>query len=290
MIENDTQPKSTFISRAFKRFDISLHKQRFNITLTALVVAFAAVLFWDLITVAVYPGYQGVYWSRFFGGTRTWKITEGTNFKLPWDDIVLYDMRSHELHDTSTFLTKDGLDLTLSWSARYRIVANRLPELNQTIGPNYVNVIVYPEIVDAVRLIVGRYRADEIYASIEGTLRNDFKKEISLVEQKLPINYEEVMILKLELPAQISKGIENKLIAEQSMLTYVFRINLEEQERKRKQIEAAGIKDFENTSGISILKWRGLEVTAELAKSQNSKIILMGTDEKSLPLLLNTDK
>jgi len=97
-------------------------------------------------------------------------------------------------------------------------------------------------------------------------------------------------LLRLELPAAVSKGIEAKLLAEQASLSYVFKLETEEQERKRKVIEAEGIKSFESISGVSMLKWRGLDVTSDLARSENSKIIIMGTSENSLPLLLNTDK
>ena len=96
--------------------------------------------------------------------------------------------------------------------------------------------------------------------------------------------------MKLELPADVTKGIENKKVAEQTLQTYVYRLASQEQERKRQVIEATGIKEFEKISGVSVLKWRGLAVTSELASSPNSKIIIMGTGEKSLPLLLNTDK
>jgi soluble P-type ATPase len=38
-----------------------------------------------------------------------------------------------------------------------------------------------------------------------------------------------------------------------------------------------------------MLKWRGIQATTELAKSPNSKIIIMGTGQNNLPLLLNAD-
>jgi hypothetical protein len=63
------------IKQALNKIDLTLHRQRFRITLTSLVVAFITVLFWEFITVPIYAGYQGVYWSRFFGGTKNWLIT-----------------------------------------------------------------------------------------------------------------------------------------------------------------------------------------------------------------------
>jgi regulator of protease activity HflC (stomatin/prohibitin superfamily) len=288
--ENSTPNKASLIKRLVNGLLRRIDRNRFNLALGSLVAAFVLVYCWDFIAVTIRSGHQGVYWSRFFGGTRDMILKEGTRFKLPWDEVIIYDIRSREIHDSSKFLTKDGMELVMDWSTRYRLVSDRLPELNRTIGPNYVKVVVYPEMVDAIRLIVGRYRADEIYATLETTLPQNFNQEISQAQHKLPIDFQDVMILKLTLPEQIATGIQNKLIAEQNMLSYVFRLNMEEQERRRKNIEAQGIAEFEQKSGISILKWRGLEVTADIAKSNNSKIIIMGTGEQSLPLLLNADK
>jgi len=74
------------------------------------------------------------------------------------------------------------------------------------------------------------------------------------------------------------------------MLAYDYRLKSAELEKKRLTIEAQGIQKFEEISNISILKWRGIDATVEMAKSPNSKIVVIGTDSKSLPLLLNTDK
>jgi hypothetical protein len=54
------------IKQALNKIDLTLHRQRFRITLTSLVVAFITVLCWEFITVPIYAGHQGVYWSRFF--------------------------------------------------------------------------------------------------------------------------------------------------------------------------------------------------------------------------------
>jgi regulator of protease activity HflC (stomatin/prohibitin superfamily) len=104
-----------------------------------------------------------------------------------------------------------------------------------------------------------------------------------------PIIFETVMLLSLDLPPEMQKGIVEKLLFEQRLLSYGFRLQAEEEEKKRKIIEAEGIKAFEETSKIPMLKWRGIDATLELAKSPNAKIIIMGTGQNNMPLLLNAD-
>jgi regulator of protease activity HflC (stomatin/prohibitin superfamily) len=85
-------------------------------------------------------------------------------------------------------------------------------------------------------------------------------------------------------------AIENKLKQEQESKEYEFRLEKERKEAERKRIEAQGIKDFQDivSEGISdrLLKWKGIESTLELAKSQNTKIVVIGNAKDGLPLIL----
>ena len=56
------------------------------------------------------------------------------------------------------------------------------------------------------------------------------------------------------------------------------------------RIEAAGVRDFQQivAQGItpSLLEWKGIEATENLAKSPNSKIVVIGNNKNGLPLIL----
>jgi regulator of protease activity HflC (stomatin/prohibitin superfamily) len=271
--------------------DRLVYRHRVKLGLFSLLSMFIMVLFWDLIVVPIPAGHQGVYWSRFFGGTANLILSEGTALKLPWDEITIYDIRMKEVHQTTTMLTKDGLSVLVTWSARFRPESNKLPELHKTIGPDFTLVAAIPELMEVLRHTVGNFRADQIYAGepIFNTELTAKVKEMELGDHA-PLTYDDLIILKFELPDAVSTGIQGKLLAEQTLLSYVFKLQAEEQEMKRKAIEAEGIRNFEKISGISILKWRGIDATLELSKSPNTKIVIMGTGDKSMPLLLNSDK
>ena len=86
---------------------------------------------------------------------------------------------------------------------------------------------------------------------------------------------------------ELEDAINDKLVAEQSALSYEYRIRSESDEARRREIEARGIRNFELLSGISILRWRGIQATEKLATSTNAKVIIMGGNGKDLPFLLN---
>ena len=67
----------------------------------------------------------------------------------------------------------------------------------------------------------------------------------------------------------------------------------EKQEAERKKIEAEGISSFQKivTEGINenLLKWKGIEATKELALSNNSKVVIIGSGREGLPVILGGD-
>src|SRR5438874_7302803 len=106
----------------------------------------------------------------------------------------------------------------------------------------------------------------------------------------LPISVESVLLRDIQLPASLKSSIESKQQAEQEALAMNFRLQKETQEAQRKRIEAAGIRDFQQivAQGISpqLLEWKGIEATETLAKSSNSKVVVIGNSKNGLPLIL----
>ena len=73
-----------------------------------------------------------------------------------------------------------------------------------------------------------------------------------------------------------------------------LRLEKERQEAERKRIEAKGVSDFQTIVSQSInanlLQWKGIEATEALAKSQNAKIVVIGSGKNGLPVILNPEK
>lgn len=118
-----------------------------------------------------------------------------------------------------------------------------------------------------------------------GTDLNDLLGTGSLL-----IYVEDVLIRHIELPPALVAAIQGKLVTEQEMLEYDFRILAETKEKERKRLEAEGIRAFQDivTEGISdrYLKWKGIDATLELAKSPNSKVVIIGSAGDGLPIIL----
>ena len=102
-----------------------------------------------------------------------------------------------------------------------------------------------------------------------------------------------VLIRSIMRPEQIKVAIESKLQQVQEALAYQFRPDKERSEAERKSIAAEGESRanniINNSLTANLLKMRGIEATLELAKSPNSKVVIVGSGKDGLPLILGNN-
>ena len=240
-------------------------------------------------------GHRAVFFDKFSGGTQLGQIyPDGFNWHLPWNRMIVYRVQLQERLETLTVLSSDGASIRMEVSLLYKPVMDKIDSLQETIGENYYDVAVAPTVRGIARSVAGRYKPEEIYS----TKREELAIEVRdlLVEQmsKKFIQIENVLIRDVQIPAKISEAINFKLTADQEAQKMQFTIEKERLEAERKRIEAKGISDFQQivSAGItqSLLKWKGIEATLKIAESENTKIIVIGNDAGSLPVILGGER
>lgn len=265
-------------------------KQSRLLLIYLLTILLVIVVFWDSLVFSVQSGQQGVYWSRFFGGTSDRVLSEGAHFKLPWDEIYSYPTRIISLEQTNTLLSIDGLPLVVSWAVRYRAASDFIPSLHRFIGPGFVSSFIVPESIAALREVLGNSTAEQIYVLD----RNSFVDRIGdLLQPRFNlyhIDLNRFIILSVKLPEDLQDAIIEKQITQQNLLAYKYKNEAAEREKEKKITEAEGISEFQKISGVSALKWKSVEAMESLAKSANAKVIIMGQGKTSFPFLLTDEK
>ena len=113
------------------------------------------------------------------------------------------------------------------------------------------------------------------------------------LEASLKNNHVELratLIRDIKLPDKVRLAIEDKIEAEQKALKYEYILDQERKEAERRIIEAgakARANQILNASlTANILKDKGIEATLQLANSPNSKVIVVGSGQDGLPLIL----
>lgn len=262
--------------------------------LPVLAVALAALFLVGCGT-QVPSGHRGVFFSKFGDGTEMGKIyPEGFNWHLPWNSMMVYKIQLQEQLETLNVLSSDGASIRMEVSIMYRPVPARIDSLQVTIGPNYYDVKVAPTVRGISRGVAGRYKPEEIYSTKREEMASDIRDELIDQMKDNFIEIENVLIRDVQIPAKISEAINFKLTADQEAQKMQFTIEKEKLEAERKRIEAKGIADFQQivSAGItpSLLKWKGIEATMKIAESPNTKIIVVGNDAGSLPIILSGDE
>jgi regulator of protease activity HflC (stomatin/prohibitin superfamily) len=260
-----------------------------GITVSLLILAFLTAFFWNNIVISVYPGQQGVRWSRFTGTQLNEINREGMHIIFPWDVMYIYNTRVQTMNNTLQILTTEGLTITVDYAFRFYPIKDGIPTIHKTLGQNYAQTFVDPEVKAASMSVIGNYPPEQLYRISTLVIQASIKYYLNKKMLARNIVLEDYLIKRIILPKPVADSIERKMVADQLSQEYDYRLSIEKKEKERKVIEAEGIKAFEKIADIPVLKWKGLEVTEKLSKSPNSKIIIMGNGDKGLPLLLNAD-
>jgi regulator of protease activity HflC (stomatin/prohibitin superfamily) len=258
-----------------------------------LISAMFVVFFWNRMVILIHPGELGVLWRCLGGGTQVDTVyREGMHLILPFNKMYIYNVRKQQFPDTIDVLTLDGLTVRVSYSTRYFLEKDTLPMLHQKVGPDYVNVLVKPEVRSVLRTVFGQYKPEEIYTS-----QRAIQERVSVMSKgHLEARFmalDDVPIESIVLPKKITEAIESKMAQEQLREEYSYRISVAEREAERRRIESGSIKNYNDTINqslsASVLTWHGIKATEELSKSSNAKVVVIGAGKSGLPIILGKD-
>jgi regulator of protease activity HflC (stomatin/prohibitin superfamily) len=187
-------------------------------------------------------------------------------------------------------LDKGGLSINVDVTIIFNPFYNKIGDLHENIGANYVSVMVIPNVRSAVRAVTGRFTAEEIYSTMRGEVETEIIEATRKALADKNIQMKDLLIRSITLPEKIKAAIESKLQQQQEALAYQYRLERETSEADRLRIQAQGIADYNRIISASltsnILKQKGIDATLELANSPNSKVVIIGAGDEGLPMIL----
>ncbi|WP_103863980.1 prohibitin family protein [Aquimarina sp. I32.4] len=263
-----------------------------KIGLPILIVIIILIVFVSKSTVTIGSGEAGVLYKTFGGGvvTDSPPLGEGFHLVAPWNKVIVYEVRQQEVFEKMQVLSSNGLEIKLDASAWFQPDYNKLGLLHQQKGENYVGRVLLPTIRSAARSVVGRYTPEQLYSSKRDAIQKEIFEETKKIVGDQFIQLNEVLVRDVTLPSTIKEAIERKLRQEQEALEYEFRLEKAKKEAERQKIDAEGKAVANQILSASltdkILKEKGIEATLQLAKSPNAKVVVVGSGNDGLPLIL----
>ena len=252
------------------------------------IAAFLLVILFFSAVTRVGTGHVGVL--TLFGKVTGETLGEGIHLINPLKTNNEMSIQTLTLKESASVPSSEGLMMALDTSLIYHLNPDRAADVFQHIGADYENIVVEPTLRSAIRESTASHTANALYTGEREMVAKQILDQITQALSKRGITVENVLLRDIQLPATLKAAIEAKQQAEQESLAMNFRLQKETQEAQRKRIEAAGVRDFQQivAQGItpSLLEWKGIEATENLAKSSNTKVVVIGNNKNGLPLIL----
>ena len=225
-----------------------------------------------------------------FGRVTGEVLPEGIHLVSPFKTNNEMSIRTQEIKESASVPSSEGLVMNLDTSLIFHVDPAKASDVYQKIGPNYQAVLIEPNLRAAIREATASHSANALYTGEREMVAKQIFDQLAGLLGQRGFVVESILLRDIQLPATLKSSIEAKQQAEQEALAMSFRLQKETQEAQRKRIEAGGIRDFQQivAQGISpqLLEWKGIEATESLAKSSNSKVVVIGNNKNGLPLIL----
>jgi prohibitin 1 len=245
------------------------------------------VLFFNSVT-RVGTGHVGVL--TLFGKVTGETLGEGIHLINPLKTNNEMSIQTQSIKESASVPSSEGLMMSLDTSLIYHLNPDRAADVFQKTGVDYETRVVEPTLRASIREATASHTANALYTGEREMVAKQIFDQLTSQLSQRGMTVENVLLRDIQLPATLKASIEAKQQAEQEALAMNFRLQKETQEAQRKRIEAQGIRDFQQivAQGISpqLLEWKGIEATENLAKSANSKVVVIGNNKNGLPLIL----
>jgi regulator of protease activity HflC (stomatin/prohibitin superfamily) len=266
-----------------------------KIGIPVIIAAILLIVLLGKSAVTIDSGEAGVLFETFGDGVVTDEPPMGEGFHIvaPWNKVFVYEVRQQELFEKMRVLSSNGLEIQIDASVWYEPVYANLGNLHQSLGKNYLQRVIQPAIRSAARSVVGRYTPEQLYSSKRDAIQDEIFDETKVILEKQFVQLNEVLVRDVTLPTTIKEAIERKLRQEQESLEYEFRLVTAEKEAEKVIIEAKGKAESNRILSASltdkILQDKGIDATIKLSESPNSKVIVIGSGDSGMPLILGNN-
>jgi regulator of protease activity HflC (stomatin/prohibitin superfamily) len=239
-----------------------------------LAAAAAVVLLMVNSFVVIPDGAAGVRVSEFWGA-RPGTLYPGLHLITPLvDSIVIYDTReqvystvaaenSKQKGDVLTVQAREGLNIGLAVSVRYRLDQKRLDSIHANLPQPVGEQVVAPVVSTIYRQLAPNYVTREIFATKREELRTKAAEAITARLASDGIIVREVLLRDLQLPAEYAKGLEGLLLKEQENERLGTETEIKGKQVKIAELEAEAQKSRDVKGAEAQAQVRVLQAKAE---------------------------
>ena len=243
--------------------------------ITAVVVAILIIL---SCIASVPTGHTGVLTT--FGKVEDRTMEAGMNMKAPWQIVVKMDNRVQKQTVDLICFSSDIQEVSMKYTINYQISSKDAMTIYKTIGIDYYNNIIIPNITEAVKTAVAHYNAEALVSG-RSELSSVIQEDLTTRLANYNIIVVSASIEDMDFTDAFTNAVEAKQVAEQNKL----KAQTEAEQRIIEANAAAEIKKVEAAAEAAAKKTAAeaeayeIQVKAEAEAEANKKLAESITEE-----------
>jgi regulator of protease activity HflC (stomatin/prohibitin superfamily) len=178
------------------------------IVLTVLLIGLSCIA-------SVPTGHTGVLTT--FGRVEDQTLEAGMNFKAPWQSVVKMDNRVQKQSTDLICFSSDIQEVSLQYTVNYQISSADAMTIYKTIGTDYYNNIIVPNITESVKTAVAKYSAEALVgdrSALSKVIQDDLTTRLATYN----IIVVSASIEDMDFTDAFTNAVEAKQVAEQNKL------------------------------------------------------------------------
>ena len=179
------------------------------------VIGIIAALLFMMCFTSVPAGYTGV--PVTFGKVANYTFDSGIHFKSPFTNVIKMDNRIQKHTINMAAFSKDIQETSVSYTINYQISKNDAMTIYRTIGKEYFDTVITPNISEAVKTAVAHYTAESLVNNRD-QLANEIEETLIKLLDKYHIEVVGTAIEDLDFTDAFTNAVEAKQVAAQNKL------------------------------------------------------------------------
>jgi regulator of protease activity HflC (stomatin/prohibitin superfamily) len=227
---------------------------------------------------SVPTGHTGVLTT--FGKVEDRTLESGVNFKLPWQNIVKMDNRVQKKTTDLICFSSDIQEVSMKYTVNYQISSVDAMTIYKTIGTDYYNNVIVPNITESVKTQVAKYNAEAL-VSDRSELSQMIQDDLTARLANYNIIVVSASIEDMDFTDAFTNAVEAKQVAEQNKL----KAQTEAEQQIIEANAAAEIKRVNSEADAAAKKIEAeaqayeIQVKADAEAEANKKLVQSLTDE-----------
>ena len=227
----------------------------------------------------VTPGFRGVV-TRI-GTVQEVPMSEGLNFKLPWDMVEEWPIQVQKLTVTANAGSSDLQTVHTDISVNFRLAPDLTPRIRRELGSSYEDNIIKPALQESVKAVIAKFQAAELLEK-----RAEVRHEIeTILQSKLDNILTQGFLLSalnienFTFEESFNHAIEAKQVAEQEAQRAHNEVAREHAEADKKIEAARGRAESRKLEALATAEATRVEAEARARAIELESAVLRGNPD-----------